>query len=53
VVARSSSAVSTSSDQLPKAIAEAIKSGKISKIELERMSKEDKVLWEKISVHFK
>lgn len=53
VVVRNSNAVSMSPDQLPQYIAEAIKSGNISKIELERMSKEDRVLWEKISVHFK
>jgi hypothetical protein len=41
------------SDTLSEAVKQALKKGSISKIELERMSKEDKILWEKLSVHFR
>jgi len=38
---------------LPAPIAQAIKTGSISKAEFERMSMEDRALWEMISVHFR
>ncbi|EPE34304.1 hypothetical protein GLAREA_09998 [Glarea lozoyensis ATCC 20868] len=43
----------TTGKAIPEAILNVIREGNVSKIEVERMSKEDRIIWEKMSIYFR